>query len=146
MGEVPLCSGDVVFHILDNGDWLYQQSPLPTKFAKLFASILHRNNKEYSLITPVEKVKVDVAEHAFLLVDYTVESTVLTTAHTLVRQGNGDNQQSIVFESSIGSQFTVFKADVMVCEQSIVVKLPRGLTAKLNRNCYYRYIDEMLSD
>lgn len=36
-----LCSEVALFRIQLSGDWLYQGSPLPTKFAKLFASILH---------------------------------------------------------------------------------------------------------
>ena len=53
---IPLCSEVALFNIQVTGDWLYQGTALPMKFAKLFAGILHCIEDEHFLITPVEKV------------------------------------------------------------------------------------------
>lgn len=127
---VALCSEDVLFHIKENGDWLYLNSPLPAKFAALFSSILHCIDNEYFLITPVEKVKVAVESYPLVLVDY---QSIATSANELF------------FTTSIATQVNAVKLqDIHVTDDGIYVPLIRGLTGKLNRACYYRYINDYI--
>lgn len=124
---VQLCSEQALFHIQADGAWQYQQSPLPTKFARMFSHILHCIDEEYLLITPAEKVRVSVESWPLLLVD--VE----------------ENDQQFTFTSNLDTQFIVAKEDIIVTEQAIDVRLPRGLIGTLNRACYYRYINAHLT-
>ena len=124
---VKLCSDEVLFSILSDGSWLYLNSPLPTKFARMFSHILHCIDTEYFLITPVEKVKVAVETWPLLMVD--VDKT----------------EQGFCFKSNLYTDFNVIPSDIKLQQQSILVSLPRGLTAVLNRACYYRYINEYVS-
>lgn len=124
---VKLCSEDVLFRILSDGRWLYLDSPLPTKFARMFSQILHCIGGEYFLITPVEKVKVAVDSWPLLLVD--VEK----------------NDDGFCFTSSLDTRFHVADTAIEVKEKGILVSLNKGLIASLNRACYYRYINEYLS-
>jgi hypothetical protein len=119
-----LCSDEVLFSILSDGSWLYLNSPLPTKFARMFSHILHCIDTEYFLITPVEKVKVSVETWPLLMVD--VDKT----------------EQGFCFKSNLDTDFNVIQSDIELEQQGIFVSLPRGLTAILNRACYYRYINE----
>ncbi|MCW3173875.1 DUF1285 domain-containing protein [Shewanella subflava] len=124
---VKLCSEEALFRILSDGSWLYQNSPLPTKFARMFSHILHNINDEYFLITPVEKVRVAVDSWPLLLVD--VE----------------ENEAGFCFKTSLDTKIQVSKVAVIVEETGIFVKCNKGLVGSLNRACYYRYINEYLS-
>ncbi|GGI88992.1 DUF1285 domain-containing protein [Shewanella gelidii] len=124
----PLCSEVPLFKIDNQGHWRYLNSPLPAKFSKLFSTILHRVDDEYFLITPVEKLKVEVADSVFTVVDY-------------------DKRQNGNFEvtTSIGTKFSI--ADLSCFELSddrIKVFTERELPAILGRACYYRFIDEFV--
>lgn len=126
------CSEVALFRIQLSGDWLYQNSPLPTKFAKLFASILHGIDGEHFLITPVEKVRVEVEDAPLVIVDYV----------------KNDTAPSLMLKSSIGTEHWI--ADLKrlkLTDFGIYLPLERGLWGKLSRACYYNFVNEFnLSD
>ncbi|MCL1144837.1 DUF1285 domain-containing protein [Shewanella marinintestina] len=123
-----LCSEEAIFVITDSGEWFYQGGKLPIKFCKLFASILHRIEQEYFLITPVEKLKVSVATQALILVDYD-------------KQADG----SFWVKSSINTEHKVESlAHFVVADASVILQLEKGVEARLNRACFYRFIDDFV--
>ncbi|MBB1270384.1 DUF1285 domain-containing protein [Shewanella sp. SR44-3] len=131
--NVPLCDDITkapLFDIDAEGNWLYLASPLPAKFAKLFASILYCIDEQHYLITPVEKLRVSVAATPLVMVDYQLLA------------GSSDN--NINFISSIGVEYSVINTDIEVNDDGIYLALGRGLTARLGRACYYRYINEFI--
>ncbi|WP_299569434.1 DUF1285 domain-containing protein [uncultured Shewanella sp.] len=128
--EVELCSETPMFDINGEGDWFYLNSPLPAKFAKLFSSVLNYIDGEYFLITPVEKVKVLVKRHAIVLVDYDI-----------------NNQDGITFISSIGTEYAIANISaVILLDDAIEIEIERGVKAGLGRACYYRYINQFVTD
>ncbi len=128
--SAPLCSETPMFDINSEGEWLYLDSPLPAKFAKLFASVLNCINGEYFLITPVEKVKVTVKRHAIVLVDYQL-----------------DDKDGLTFISSIGTEHAIANiSEVALLEDAIEINIERGVKAGLGRACYYRYINQFVTD
>jgi uncharacterized protein len=71
----PYC-GDIGMKIRRDGTWMYQGSPIGRiALVKLFASILRKDadGKTY-LVTPAEKVDVDVEDAPFLAVEMAVEA------------------------------------------------------------------------
>jgi uncharacterized protein len=75
----PYCGG-IGLKILRNGVWLYQGSPIGRiALVKLFASILRKDadGKTY-LVTPAEKVDVDVEDAPFLAVEMAVTASGAT--------------------------------------------------------------------
>ena len=123
---VPLCDEAALFNIDSQGGWFYRNEPLPDKFCRLFATILHLTPEGYLLMTPVEKVRVDVAEFPFIINDY--EET---------------QDGKFTLTSSIGTQFHLAgRGAFVVDEAAISVSLARGLSAKLGRACYYRFIEQ----
>lgn len=79
----PYC-GDIGLKILRNGVWLYQGSPIGRMaLVKLFASILRKDadGKTY-LVTPVEKVDVEIEDAPFLAVEMAVTGTGATQSLT----------------------------------------------------------------
>ena len=125
---VPLCDEAPLFQIDSQGCWFYRNEPLPDKFCRLFATILHLTPEGYLLMTPVEKVRVDVAEFPFIINDY---------------EETQDGHFTLI--SSIGTQFQLAGRDAFVVDEAAIsVSLGRGLSAKLGRACYYRFIEQYL--
>lgn len=122
-----LCSEVALFRIQLSGDWIYQDSPLLTKFAKLFASILHGIDGEHFLITPVEKVRVEVDDAPLVIVDYV----------------KNDTAPSLTLKSSIGTEHHIADFNrLMLTDFGIYLPLERGLWGKLSRACYYNFVNE----
>ncbi|MEC4725408.1 DUF1285 domain-containing protein [Shewanella sp. D64] len=126
--EAKLCSEAVLFKIDAQGDWFYLDGSLPTKFARLFSSILNHIEGDYFLITPAEKLKVEVVDHPLIIVDY----------HLLEMGG-------IEVITSLDTKYMVDSIDDFnVTDEGITVLTERNLTAKLGRACYYRYINQFI--
>ena len=72
--DPPYC-GDIGMAIKSDGTWFYQGSPIGRKpLVKLFARVLRRDEDgRHYLVTPVEKIDVDVADAPFLAVEMQVE-------------------------------------------------------------------------
>jgi hypothetical protein len=68
----PFC-GDIDMKIATDGTWFYQKTPIGRPaLVKLFASVLKREAGKYFLVTPVEKVGIDVEDVPFLAVELKV--------------------------------------------------------------------------
>jgi len=69
----PFC-GDLDMRIARDGTWFYEGTPIGRfELARLFSSILKREDGKYFLVTPVEKVGITVDDAPFVAVDFTVE-------------------------------------------------------------------------
>ncbi|MFV0594303.1 DUF1285 domain-containing protein [Shewanella sp.] len=130
--QTKLCSQTASFCIQLSGDWLYQGSPLPTKFAKLFASILHCIDGGYFLITPVEKVRLEVEDAPLVIVDFFKDETAT----------------GLILRTSIGTEHHIADYNrLKLTDFGIYLPLERGLWGKLSRACYYNFVNEFnLSD
>ncbi len=65
----PTFCGKIAIHIDRNGQWNYNNSPFTrTPLVKLFAKVLKREQDDYFLVTPVEKVQITVALEPFITV------------------------------------------------------------------------------
>ena len=71
----PNC-GDIGMKIKRDGVWFYQGSPIGRqKMVRLFSTILRRDDDGiYYMVTPVEKVPVEVEDVPFLAVEMQVEN------------------------------------------------------------------------
>jgi len=70
----PFC-GDIDMKIDADGTWYYQKSPIGRlALVKLFSFILKREGDRYFLVTPVEKVGLEVSDVPFLAVELRVVS------------------------------------------------------------------------
>ena len=64
----PHC-GDIGLKISRDGSWSYQGSPIGRPaLVRLFSTVLRRDGDEYVLVTPVERVSVEVEDAPFLAV------------------------------------------------------------------------------
>jgi len=84
----PYC-GDIGLKILRDGTWLYQGSPIGRPaLVKLFAGVLRKDGdgKTY-LVTPAEKVDVEVEDAPFLAVEMEVQG--------------GGSEQRLIFRTNV---------------------------------------------
>src|SRR5262245_17030255 len=86
----PYC-GDIGMKIRTDGVWLYQGSPIGRMpLVKLFASVLRKDaDGRHYLVTPAEKVDVEVADAPFLAVE--MEASGSGRDQTLVFRTNVDD-------------------------------------------------------
>lgn len=65
----PFC-GDLDMRIARDGTWFYQGTPIGRPaLVRLFSTILKRENGKHFLVTPVEKVGIQVEDAPFLAVE-----------------------------------------------------------------------------
>ena len=67
----PLCE-NVEMRIDREGRWFFMNSPIGRqRMVKLFSKVLRLDDDgEYYLVTPVEKIRIEVEERPFLIIDY----------------------------------------------------------------------------
>lgn len=94
----PLC-GDIGLKIARDGTWFYQNSPiLRSGLVKLFASVLRRDADGHFLVTPVEKVPIEVEDAPFLAVELRKDGDRLIFRTNLDDEVCADAEHPLRFE------------------------------------------------
>ena len=129
----PAQSGHIDIRIASNGDW-YHEGALVKRFAiaKLFATILRLEEDGYYLVTPAEKLRIQVDDAPFVAMD--METT-----------GAGRTRR-IVFSTNVGDAVLAAAAHPIVVEDRAgeprpYVEVRNGLRALLSRAVFYRLVD-----
>ena len=122
--------GDIGLKIGRDGTWFYQGSPIGRKpLVKLFASVLRKEDGGYFLVTPVEKVPIEVEATPFIAVEMWQEGSGKTQRLTFRTNVDdvvvADREHPLGFERGDKESFVPF----------IVVR--GDLTARLARPVYY---------
>lgn len=80
----PDFCGDIDIQIKHDGTWFYMGTPIGRKaLVKLFASVLKREDDDYFLVTPVEKVGIQVEDVPFIITQWRKEEDkLLLTTNT----------------------------------------------------------------
>src|SRR5215831_15297450 len=88
--DPPYC-GDIGIKIRGDGVWIYGGTPIGRMpLVKLFASVLRKDaDGRHYLVTPIEKVDVDVADAPFLAVEMEVRGSA--REQTLIFRTNVDD-------------------------------------------------------
>jgi hypothetical protein len=128
--KLNLC-GDIGLKIGRDGTWYYQGGPIGRKgLVKLFASVLRlEEGGRYYLVTPVEKVPIEVEAMPFVAV-------------AMMREGSGESQ-ILSFRSNVDDVVAAGRAHPLGFEPGsqggftpfVVVR--DGLRARLARPVYY---------
>jgi len=125
----PDC-GDIDMRIAADGTWFYCGSPIGRlSLIQLFSSILRKDGDRYVLVTPVEKVGVQVDDAPFLAVELTAS-------------GEGDGL-SLTFRTNVGDVVTACEAHPLRFERAAAeglkpyLKVRADLWALVKRALYY---------
>jgi hypothetical protein len=131
----PPFSGDLDIQIKRDGTWIHEGGVIGRpEMVRLFASILKLEGGEYFLVTPVEKVGIQVEDVPFVAVDF--EAT-----------GEGATQV-LSFTTNVGDVVVVGGGTPVRCEISDAsdepapyVMVRHGLEARIDRKSFYRMVD-----
>jgi len=131
----PAFCGDLDMRIARDGTWFYLGTPIGRKeLAKLFASIIRRDDDKYLLVTPVEKVGITVDDAPFVAVDFEAA-------------GQGE-AQSLTFTTNVEDEVTAgpdnpirVARDPASGEPSPYVLVRANLEALIDRKSFYRLVD-----
>ena len=127
----PACQGEIDIRIAADGSWFHQQRRFQRdSLVKLFAGILRREEEEYFLVTPAEKLRIKVEDAPFIA--------------SLVESIDSDGQQAIVFTTNIGERIVVDQEHAIRVEIDADSNTPRpyvhvrdGLDALISRSAFY---------
>lgn len=135
--DPPFC-GDMNLVIKSNGQWWHDGTPFTrAKLVSLFSSVLKKEDEKYFLVTPVEKIGIQVEDVPFVIVDWRFDKKAL-----IVKTQVGD-------EVEIGPDHPVelrpFAADEKNTEgaQPLVpyCLIRRNLWARLHQNVMYQWAE-----
>lgn len=125
----PFC-GEIDLHIKQDGSWWYIGTPIMRRsLVKLFASVLRKEEQDYFLVTPAEKVKIKVDDSPFIVtqwkyIDKTLQLTTNLDEAVLV----GANHKIALFEY----QSTLLP----------YANIRQNLWARFHQNVYYQLIEQ----
>ena len=123
-----LCEGQEFF-INREGDWYYNNSPIKNyKLINLFSTVLRKDESNYFLVTPVEKVPVKVDLAPYKIIDFIICEKTITLKTNL----NYD------FELDQHNTTKLIKENDTYIP---IVNVRNNIEGFFNRNTYYKLID-----
>ncbi|MDP0563560.1 MAG: DUF1285 domain-containing protein [Candidatus Endonucleobacter sp. (ex Gigantidas childressi)] len=127
--DPPFC-GDIDMRILRDGRWLYMGTPIiRPAMVRLFSTVLRKENDDcYYLVTPVEKVRIQVDDAPFLIVSWQQERGCL------------------LFSTNVGDQVPLNQEHELTVTENTRESFPyvrvRGrLNALVHRNVFYQLVE-----
>jgi uncharacterized protein len=122
----PAYCGEIDMRIAADGTWHYMGTPINRPaLVKLFSTVLRKDPERYVLVTPVERVGIEVEDVPFLAVEMAVE-------------GDGDSRQ-IAFRTNVDDLVQVGPEHPLRFDQDAdggvrpYVKVRGGLWARVTR-------------
>lgn len=127
----PARHADIDMRIARDGTWHYEGSPIEReRMVALFSTILLREGDDYFLITPVEKLRIQVEDAPFVAGE--------------VQQVDG----KLVFTTNVGSHVVAsaehpirVETDPQTGEPSPYITVRKNLDALIGRSAFYQLID-----
>jgi len=122
--------GDIDIRIDTGGDWYHDGDPIRRQpLVDLFATILRKDGPDYFLVTPAEKLKIQVEDVPFAAIDMEV-------------RGVG-RSQDLLFTTNVGD---IVLADAVhtleMRNEKPYLMVRDGLEARLTRSVFYRLVEE----
>jgi hypothetical protein len=129
----PAHCGEIDIRIARDGAWFHQGTPVARReLVRLFSTILRKDGDGYFLVTPGEKMRIQVEDAPFLAVLLEVR-----------RKGR---DQQLVFTTNVGDEVTAgAKHRIRVANEAGApapyLHIRRGLDARIGRNVFYQLAD-----
>ena len=128
-----LCIGQEI-RINREGDWFHNESPIKNKkLINLFSTVLRKDNNEYFLVTPVEKVPVKVELAPYKIIDFQIseKKVELTTNLNFKFYLNKNNSTRLINYND---------------SYIPLVNVRSNIEGFFNRNTYYKLVDLALEN
>lgn len=126
--DPPFC-GDIDLVIKADGSWFYNGTVFKRlSLVKLFASVLKKEQENYFLVTPVEKVGIVVEDAPFLITQW---------------QWLDAEKSQMQVTTNLDDKFLLNAQHPLTLDAkgNLYVTVRRNLTAKVHRNVYYQWVD-----
>jgi hypothetical protein len=131
----PAHCGDIDIRIARDGTWFHSGTPVSRKeLVRLFSTILRKDGDDYVLVTPAEKMRINVEDAPFMAVLMNVE-------------GEG-REQRLAFTTNVGDVTIAdgdnpirVETDPVSEEPAPYVHVRRGLEARISRAVFYQLAD-----
>lgn len=131
----PDFCGDIDMRIARDGSWYYLGTPIGRKaMVRLFSTIIRREGDDYFLVTPVEKVGIQVDDAPFVAVTLDVE-------------GAGE-EQVLRFRSNVEDEVVAdaqhpirVQIDPQTQEPAPYLLVRSNLEALIHRNVFYQLVE-----
>lgn len=125
----PYC-GEIDIRIARDGTWFYMGTPIGRpELVRLFSTILWREDGEYYLVTPVEKVKIKVDDVPCLAIDFDLNDDGLfftTLTDDTMIAGEKNPIEVVIGEDG---------------EPAPYILVRRNLWALIDRKSFYRLVE-----
>ena len=136
----PSHVADIDLRISRDGTWYYQGSPIyRVRLVKLFASVMRHDDDDYYLVTPVEKLRIQVDDAPFVAVE-------------MDREGRGESQR-LLFRTNVddvveaGPRHPIrVVIDPLSGEPSPYIRVRNRLEALISRPVFYQMADLALME
>ena len=125
----PKSLGVIDITISRDGTWIHEGGEIKRKeLVQLFSTILVKEEDSYFLVTPVQKLRIDVEDAPFVAVSFQVLGEPPDT--------------DIIFQTNVDDLIVLDKEHALwVTEGKPYIHVRSGLNALLTRNTFYRLID-----
>lgn len=132
--DPPFC-GNLDIRIARDGTWFYLGTPIGRpELVKLFSSIIRKDGKDYFLVTPVEKVGIQVDDAPFVAVDF--DNCKQSEIHCLEFTTHVGDKVIAGSKNPIRVQI-----NKKTQEPSPYLLVRRNLEALIDRKSFYRLVD-----
>ena len=125
----PKNLGAIDIKISRDGTWVHEGGEIKRKeLVQLFSTILVKEENRYFLVTPVQKLRIEVEDAPFVAVSFQVRGEPPET--------------DIIFETNVGDLVVLNKEHILwMAKGKPYIHVRSGLNALLTRNAFYHLID-----
>lgn len=126
--------GTIDIRITADGTWYHEGAPfVRDALVRLFATVLRKDADDYYLVTPAEKLKIEVEDAPFVAVD-------------METKGRGEAAE-LLFTTNVGDHVVADAEHTLEVEERDGQPRPYlhirdGLRALINRAVFYRLVDQ----
>jgi len=129
----PENCGEMDLVIRANGEWRHEGTPIGRKkLVRLFSTVIRKDDAKFFLVTPVEKIEIQVEWQPFVIIDFEIIKREGVDLFVFV--DNCDNQVMLTELDQLA--YSTFEGQKLP-----IVKVRRNLYASFSRSCYYRLIE-----
>lgn len=133
----PTVCGDIDILIKQDGTWHHEGTQITRLgLIKLLANVLIKENGDYYLKTPIEKMRIQVEDAPFVITQWQQLTPTNSNEVALIQVSSNLDHQVILSE-----QHPLMMNHSNADDVSLYVELHRKLTAKVHRNVYYQWAE-----
>lgn len=128
----PDYCGQLDIYIDKQGRWFHENKPILRKsLVALFAQVLVYEKGTYYLVTPAEKIAIQVEDLPFLITQW--------------QQHETEQGMAIQVQTNLGESYLLSQKYPLFMDKGLpAVRIRSGLLARVHRNVYYQWSEQLI--